>query len=203
MSSAEPDSCSKKRAVSSLFAARFRWVVAGIVLSLAGVVASVARPIMAPSATAVEHGELVDAVVVLAGGNGERLTAALDLMEAEVAPVLVVSLGNQSWVGRAERDRLCAEPQAFTVICREVVPDNTVGEARQLSQLAEDEQWSSIGLVTSTYHLHRATVLFARCFDGSVLPYDAAARPNGENLAHESLGILYATLIARTCGDST
>lgn len=104
-----------------------------------------------------------DAVIMLAGGEGERLVRARALADEGLAPVLVIMNGNAG-SGR----RLCrAGDLAYEVIC----PDNagtTRGEARAIRALAADRGWRSIILVTSDFHLRRASSTVARCFDGTI-----------------------------------
>lgn len=116
-----------------------------------------------------------DAVVLFGGGRGERLDAALELMERGVAPVLVISNGNQP--GWGDANRLCrggAEAE-FEVLCPTPEPDTTRGEARTTARLAERRGWERLVLVTSTYHARRAGELLRRCHDGDVEV--VAARP--------------------------
>lgn len=110
-----------------------------------------------------------DAVVMLAGGRGERLELARELMDDELAPVLVVMNGLNWSKGR----RLCTDGDPnFEVICPSG-PGDTRGEAREIRDLAEARGWESIVLVTSDFHLHRASTNVGRCFDGTV--YKVAA----------------------------
>lgn len=173
-------------------------LISGALTCLVGLaVALLGRRIVAPKS---EIPEQADVVVVLAGGQGERLTKALELIDAGVAPVLLISTGNMLWPGWEDLAPLCARPQEFEVLCVEPeIPDNTRGEAKIISQMAEDNGWSSMALVTSEYHLHRATLNFERCFDGDLYPV-AAPFPLTAGLAgHEALGILHAELIERHC----
>ncbi len=154
------------------------------------------RRIAAPTS---EVPEQADVVVVLAGGQGERIVRALELMDDEVAPVLLISTGNERWRGWEEIAPRCERPQNYEVLCIRPNPDNTRGEASTIAALAEERGWQSLVLVTSTYHLHRATLNFERCFDGTIHPVEAPF-PLSANLArHEALGILHAELIERNC----
>ena len=80
-----------------------------------------------------DHPRRVDAIVVLAGDEGQRFSRALELARAGVAPVLVVSDGARSdW---APARKLCAHPSGhgFRVICFRPAPYSTRGEARGAS----------------------------------------------------------------------
>jgi uncharacterized SAM-binding protein YcdF (DUF218 family) len=105
-----------------------------------------------------------DALVVLAGGQGERLTKALELVHAGTAPALVIANGDDPrW---PEANRLCSGASSFEVICFRPDPDSTRGEARALASLAESRGWQALVVVTSTYHVTRARLLVRRCYAG-------------------------------------
>lgn len=108
-----------------------------------------------------------DAIVVLAG-NMSRLSAAIELAEGGVAPVLVVS---RDETGKdPARQRLCRNPdeRSLEVICRQAVPFSTRGEARLMAGLAQENDWSSLVVVSSRYHLFRAERLLSRCTDAGL-----------------------------------
>ena len=106
----------------------------------------------------------VDAVVVLSGDYGDRITGALDLMARRASPVLVHA-GQPD--GRIVRD-LCGGSTRFEVVCLQPQPDSTRAEARAVAHLARDRGWDSIALVTSKPHATRAGMLFRRCVEGDV-----------------------------------
>jgi uncharacterized SAM-binding protein YcdF (DUF218 family) len=107
-----------------------------------------------------------DAVVVLDGGRGERLDAARELVARGTAPTLAISTGRELDPGEA--GGLCTTPQPVEVVCFTPTPDSTRGEARAVAALARRHGWDDLVLVTSTYHVTRATMLVERCFDGAV-----------------------------------
>lgn len=143
-----------------------------------------------------------DAVVVLAGGDGERLERGLELMRAGVAPILVISNGTRrDWTAANE---LCSSRLVrFTVLCPVPRPYSTAGEAATIGRLAEDGQWRSLALVTSDYHLHRARLLFRRCTGATVhgvaADSDSSVAGFVERIAHEWLGTAYAGTLDRSC----
>jgi uncharacterized SAM-binding protein YcdF (DUF218 family) len=109
-----------------------------------------------------------DAVVVLAGGGNQRLDPALKLVERGVAPVLAISSAfrDPKW---KKAHRLCDGQDGrlrFKVICFEAVPYSTRGEAETVTRLAKHDGWNRVVVVTSTYHVTRARMLFRRCFHG-------------------------------------
>ena len=109
-----------------------------------------------------------DAVVVLSG-NTRRLPPALALIRRGVAPVLALSTVQRTkhW---PQAERLCAAHRyaGARVVCFNAVPFSTRGEARTVARLARARGWRSIVVVTSTFHLTRARLLFRRCYAGKL-----------------------------------
>jgi uncharacterized SAM-binding protein YcdF (DUF218 family) len=139
------------------------------------------------------------AVVVLAGSKKPRLGKALGLMRQRVAPVLVISDGwDPSW---PQANRLCAGHAPFQVICFHANPYSTRGEAETVARIASRRRWSSLVVVTSTYHVRRAKLLFERCFPGRVQTvgahYGLSELP--AVLASEWAKLVYALTVARDC----
>jgi uncharacterized SAM-binding protein YcdF (DUF218 family) len=98
-----------------------------------------------------------DAIVSLDGDRPRRLRKAVELAAAGVAPTLVIV--------RAEAlapELLSARDLPFEV--SSVVPDpsSTRGEARAVARLAGEHGWRRILVVTSTYHVPRARLIFRR-----------------------------------------
>ncbi len=65
--------------------------------------------------------------------------------------------------------------------------------------MAEERDWSRLALVTSDYHLHRATLLFERCFDGEIVPVAADAPLTTNSFQHELLATIHAQFVDREC----
>jgi uncharacterized SAM-binding protein YcdF (DUF218 family) len=164
-------------------------VVTAIVLAGLLAVAVVAvnlRLFVWPASSTPAH---ADAVVVLAGGNGERLEHGVDLVQRGVASNLVLSTGP---------DRICGTPHPFAVYCFLPNPDDTRGEAEAVARIAEREGWDHIVLVTSDYHATRARLLVERCFGGTV---DVSAAHSDKSplpllwaIGHEWGGLVEAAL---------
>jgi hypothetical protein len=122
-----------------------------------------------------------DAIVVL-GGRPNRLPVGLRLWRAEVAPTLVIF--NAS--GEGDDEHLYVRPEPYT----------TRGEARATARLAREHGWRSIVVVTSSYHVPRARMLFRRAFDGEVRT--ASAQPTLWRLPVDLVLELVKTVYALT-----
>ncbi len=105
-----------------------------------------------------------DAVVVFAGETG-RFELGRDLVEAGVAPVLVLNMtglpdDGANWCDDTNED--------FTVICLTPLDRGTRGEARAFGALAAGNGWETIIGVTGDYHTQRSRLLLGRCFSGEI-----------------------------------
>jgi uncharacterized SAM-binding protein YcdF (DUF218 family) len=127
------------------------WLVAGYLV--------IGSPAMDRPATA-------DAIVVLGSPTAQdRLTTARRLVDAGVSRNLVISLFAEDQP--LTQQRYCAAPLGgFEVFCFRPDPATTRGEAEYVASLATQHGWHSIVVVTSTYHVSRARLIFQRCFDG-------------------------------------
>jgi uncharacterized SAM-binding protein YcdF (DUF218 family) len=114
-----------------------------------------------------------DAVIVHAGQR-HRQRLASRLMDEGVAPGLVLLFAS-GYLGD-DADTLCQDQPDFTVLCP--VPDraDTVGEAIAIDRLADENDWDTVIVVTSNYHLRRAVLLDRRCSDRSILGVGARPR---------------------------
>jgi uncharacterized SAM-binding protein YcdF (DUF218 family) len=108
-----------------------------------------------------------DAVVVLSGGRNFRLEKGLELVRRGVSDTLVISDGRaEGWI---RANRLCANgANGFRVLCFKPDPYSTQGEAEAIARLGRERGWRSVAVVTSTFHVFRARMLFERCFAGEV-----------------------------------
>jgi uncharacterized SAM-binding protein YcdF (DUF218 family) len=141
-----------------------------------------------------------DAIVMLAGGQGERLPVARGLAERGVASTLVIMNGTDPvW---PQANELCAGERAFAVVCPAPDPDTTRGEAQAAAALAADKGWMSLIVVTSDYHVHRASILLDRCFDGDLAVVAAHSNTGAvtgiRNVVHEWVATM-AAAIDRDC----
>ena len=154
------------------------------------------RRVLHPATTSPES---ADAVVYFAGGGGERLARSLQLMEAGVAPTLVLSIGSGRSEARAWYAALCDGLPAYEIVCVVPSPETTQGEAAIVGRLAAERGWRSLAVVTSDYHLDRAAYHVGRCFDGVVHPVAAPTRRRRHLVRHELVGFVHARTVGRGC----
>lgn len=108
------------------------------------------------------RGAPVDAVLVLGGGEDERIGTATALLPRlpDPPPVLLLS------VPYGEPLLTCGSvPTAPDVDARCLLPTpfTTSGEAAVAVTMAAEQGWRRLVVVTSDYHVTRARVLFSRC----------------------------------------
>src|SRR5690606_18214088 len=115
--------------------------------------------------------------------------------------VLVVSTGPNRAMDRF--GIRCGDNDGAEVVCFQPDPDRTVGEARHVGALARGRGWARIAVVTSTYPVTRARLLFRRCVDGEVVmvaaPTPRTPRGLARNLPREAAGLVAALTVERGC----
>jgi uncharacterized SAM-binding protein YcdF (DUF218 family) len=112
-----------------------------------------------------------DAVVALDGDRPRRVAAAVSLAASGVAPVLVLVRGDA-----VAPELLGARNLPFDVLSFVPEPSTTRGEARGVARLVREHGWRRIVVVTSTYHVTRARLIFARAVDCDLRFTSAGAR---------------------------
>ncbi len=146
-----------------------------------------------------------DALFVLGPPDRTRMAEAQRLMDAGVAPVLVIAvpgagdLGDGS--GRVHYPRaqqVCAAEPAYEVICFRPDPSTTQGEALRLRELSEQRGWDHVSALTYRQHVGRSRLILERCYAGEldVLSFDYPQVPRGllREFAYQSGGFAKAWL---------
>ena len=134
--------------------------------------------------------------IVVPGGPGDRLGAALGLARQARARYLVLSEGDYVPPG------LCgSKVAAVTVLCFQPDPDTTQGEAEGTARLARQYGFRSIVLVTTPDQTWRAKLRFQRCYGGAIY---AVTTPLPRHLwptqiAYQWAATLKAELVNRGC----
>ena len=147
----------------------------------------------------IESVENADAVVVLSGMLGgietsdgvvpqwgeatDRLFAGVDLLNAQKAPIIIFTRGQWPWVSLPpEGEQLANRAIAMGVPERQIlltgIVTNTADEADEVKSLMDFGGMRRVILVTSSFHMERATMLFDR--EGiETIPYPTDFRANG------------------------
>ena len=156
------------------------------------------RAVLSPSPAAGAPAPAVDPTtpILVLGGERERMVLALTLPG--------VAAGERSLVASAgAADDLVAlggDCDAPGVRCVDPVPATTRGEARLAARLARTEGWDRLVVVTSWWHVHRASLHLAACLEPlgvavTLVPAgDPAVRPGPLRLAEEVVASLDARL---------
>ncbi|TMM14718.1 MAG: hypothetical protein E6F98_03520, partial [Actinobacteria bacterium] len=132
-----------------------------------------------------------------------RLDPALKLVERGIAPVLAISSPYRQPKWRTAI-RLCTgqtpHPR-FRVICFQATPYSTRGEAETVTRLAERDGWNRLVVVSSTYHLTRARMLFRRCYRGTLWTVGTSSPLYRlpEEWASETGKLIVQTAVERGC----
>lgn len=200
-------------------------LVLGAVLVLVVLGFAVARLFVVPVSG--DPGQ-ADAVVAL-DDDEAHVTRALELMNQQVAPVLLVSGGQDP--SRALSYRLCTQPQPFEVLCPSV-PDGTArpatadgatgggsgegasgarsvasptirdqAQAQAVGRIATERGWTRMALVGLPEQLSKARLLVERCTTADVAPVmvDNPVSERLEHLGGEAADYLRALFLDRSC----
>ncbi|MEM8633956.1 MAG: YdcF family protein [Pseudomonadota bacterium] len=121
-----------------------------------------------------------DAIVILTGGGGLRIAAGLELIEAGSAPKALISGVNpditvdemvQQVGGDAASYECCVE---FGYAAR-----STAGNAIESAEWVRSNEYESIILVTSDYHMPRSLILLGKTLpEAELIPYPVRSRIN-------------------------
>jgi len=138
--------------------------------------------------------QAAEAIVVFAGGVGEsgkpigfqeRVTQAVDLYKAGYAPKLIFSSGYVFTLREAEVMKAVAIDQGVPAdaILLEEAAKNTHDNVRLSKQILDEHGWDRILLVSSPYHMRRATLTWQKLAPGvEVIP---APVPQSQFYFHE------------------
>lgn len=157
-----------------------------------GAVAAVAVVVAGAGWPVVVHPQLdpvttADAVVVLGGSDIDgRADEGLRLVRAGVANQLVLSDPYASSTTRTAQVCRGSYP-GIEVTCFAPDPSTTLGEAREIRDLARDRGWGSIVVVTGIYHVSRARWIISGCYDGRITMTAPDDRPGLGGWAYQYL----------------
>lgn len=115
----------------------------------------------------------VEAIVSLAP-QYDRLPTAVELFEqTDNSSLLISYFPHDAYMHTAEVDEegapayatYCDDTEHLGVTCFTPEDATTLGEVVALDEMAEQESWESITVVTSTYHAFRTRLIVDRCID--------------------------------------
>lgn len=111
----------------------------------------------------------IDAVFVHAGGTGERIDRGVEIWQSSPDDVLLVL----SEVESTDETRRWCSGEDPRILCTPPRPETTLGEAVMLDGIAREMALERVAIVTSDYHLRRATLIDRRCSSVDVVPVSA------------------------------
>ncbi len=136
------------------------------------------------------------------GGAGPRFPQAIELMNAGVAPTVVVSDPNDPAPGATATafGTFCAGRHPYEAICFDPQPRTTRGESRFVAELAARRRWDHLIVVTTRDQARRAQMLLERCWQGEldVVVVDSDLPLVGRVL-YEWAAMSRALIVRRSC----
>ena len=132
-----------------------------------------------------------DGIVVLTGSGG-RLAAAAELLADKKGERLLISGVHQS-VAESDIVRLTNVTPTLMECCVDVdkISTDTIGNAEMTAEWARDNQYSSIYLVTSDYHIWRSSLLM----EGALPDCEILTYPVVSDISTQGLAIEYSKLV--------
>lgn len=142
-----------------------------------------------------ERLQRADAIVVLGGNPYERFEHGIALASQGLADEVVLS--NSVGPTDERMKDLCNQPvPRVRVTCFLPVPWTTRGEAREIRRIADQRQWRTLIVVTTTAHVERARFIMERCYNDPIQMTDFPERrgvvENVFGWAYQSAGWLKA-----------
>jgi hypothetical protein len=143
----------------------------------------------------------VDAIFVLGPPQeNNRLGVALSLINAGYSKTLAISAVT-SVDGQSRK--ICKNGlPGVAILCFQPSPFTTQGEAQYIAREAKAKNWTSVLIVTSSYHVLRARVLVDRCFHGDVLMVAATKSVDNAQIRYQyfyQTGAWLKALVHRGC----
>lgn len=111
--------------------------------------------------------EPVKAVVILSGDAGDRLNMAVELLDRGYVQNLVITNTDRTANRRLEREARAKGFERDRIFITDLEVDSTLDEAQAVLQLAQDQGWSDLMVVTDPYHSFRTRLIFRRELRGS------------------------------------
>ena len=106
--------------------------------------------------------ESVDAVVVLSGGEGDRLSLAIKMHQEGFASNLVITDTDRAANARLRSEAIDGGFPRSSVYITDRPVESTYDEALAVRDLALSEGWDTLMVVTDPFHSFRTRIIFRR-----------------------------------------
>lgn len=106
--------------------------------------------------------ESVDAVVILSGGEGDRLAVAVEMLENELTNNLIITDADRGANARLREDAINAGFDRLNIFITESHVDSTYEEALAVMEIAQVQGWDRLMIITDPYHSFRTRFIFRR-----------------------------------------
>lgn len=139
-----------------------------------------------------------EAIVVFAGGKGERFDLALELVKKYEIKRMFLSIGAVHWKDQNRLLEYCSKKHielVTTCVTTNIDTDNTLGEAKLFAEEANKLGINHLVAVSGKSHVFRANLRLSQNFDGVVDRIGAPENLTIKAVVHEWLGIIHATLV--------
>ncbi|MHC2185629.1 uncharacterized SAM-binding protein YcdF (DUF218 family) [Rathayibacter agropyri] len=145
-----------------------------------------------------------DAVFVLGPSTRARVEFARRIITSGATDTMVLSVGPDEMNASLEdkKYKKCNEPGG-DVLCYAADPLTTQGEARQLRDMAAENGWDHVIVLTNAPHIARSRMILERCYSGEI-----SMVPSGEPMGLDYLigqyfyqtgGFLKAFFVTNSC----
>lgn len=109
----------------------------------------------------------VDAVVILSGDDGDRLSMAAEMRENGFVNSLVITETSPEASNRVAQEAQRAGFSPGSIYITDLQVDSTLDEAVAVREYALDKGWDALMIVTDPYHSLRTRIIFRRELAGS------------------------------------
>lgn len=121
-----------------------------------------------------------DAIILLTGGDIERIQKALELFTAGYAPLIIVSNGLEDGYSPFLIELGIPESN----IINETKADSTSTNAKYTSEIMKENKLKSAIVVSSDYHMRRVKLNFDRSFANTGIQLSYSSAPTPYNASH-------------------
>jgi uncharacterized SAM-binding protein YcdF (DUF218 family) len=109
----------------------------------------------------------VDAVVILSGGEGDRLSVAVEMLENGLTHNLVITDADRGANARLREKAINEGFDRLNIFITEAHVDSTYEEAIAVRDITLAQGWERLMIVTDPYHSYRTRLIFHRELESS------------------------------------